>query len=117
MGRLRPETALPHLIESFADMAPFVALRRDLHAHPELGFEEHRTSAIVAERLASWGVEVHTGLAGTGVVGVVHGRHTDARHGTRTIGLRADLDTGIAAQPLQEKSLAYIMFISGSTGS
>src|SRR2546427_111367 len=100
MGRLRPETALPHLIESFADMAPFVALRRDLHAHPELGFEEHRTSAIVAERLASWGVEVHTGLAGTGVVGVVHGRHTDARHGTRTIGLRADLD----ALPLQEEN-------------
>ncbi len=100
MGRLRPETVLPHLIESFADMAPFVALRRDLHAHPELGFEEHRTSAIVAERLAAWGVEVHTGLAGTGVVGVVRGRHTDARPGTRTIGLRADLD----ALPLQEEN-------------
>jgi hippurate hydrolase len=91
---------LPPLTDSFADMAPFVALRRDLHAHPELGFEEHRTSALVAERLAAWGVEVHTGLAGTGVVGVVHGRHTDTRKGTRTIGLRADMD----ALPLQEEN-------------
>ncbi|MGO1075715.1 M20 aminoacylase family protein [Inquilinus sp. CA228] len=70
------------------------AWRRDLHAHPELGFEEVRTSAIVAEKLASWGIEVHRGLAKTGVVGVLKGR-TD---GGRTIGLRADMD----CLPMQE---------------
>ena len=69
------------------------AIRRDLHAHPELRFEEHRTSALVAERLESWGIAVHRGLGGTGVVGVLrHGR------GQRTIGLRADMD----ALPIQE---------------
>jgi hippurate hydrolase len=64
-------------------------LRRDLHANPELGFEEHRTSALVAERLRGYGVdEVHTGIARTGVVGVIRG------HGNsdRSIGLRADMD-------------------------
>ncbi|HEY0879629.1 MAG TPA: M20 aminoacylase family protein [Zeimonas sp.] len=61
--------------------------RRDLHAHPELGFEETRTSRLVAERLASFGVEVHAGVGRTGVVGVL-------RNGSspRTIGLRADMD-------------------------
>jgi hippurate hydrolase len=83
------------LVDSFADIARFVALRRDIHAHPELGFEEHRTSRMVADRLREWGIEVHTGIAGTGVVGVL-------RNGTgkRTIGLRADLD----ALPLQEEN-------------
>ena len=61
--------------------------RRDLHAHPELGFEEHRTSAIVAEKLASWGIEVTRNIAGTGVVGTLR-----AGTGTRAIGLRADMD-------------------------
>ncbi|MDA8109941.1 MAG: M20 family metallopeptidase [Betaproteobacteria bacterium] len=64
-------------------------IRRDLHAHPELGYEENRTSGIVAEKLASWGVEVHRGLARTGVVGVVPGRRTASG---RAIGLRADMD-------------------------
>jgi len=64
-----------------------VATRRDLHAHPELGFEEHRTSGIVAERLRALGFEVHTGIGKTGVVGVLHG----ARPG-KTIMLRADMD-------------------------
>ena len=64
------------------------ALRRDIHAHPELGFEETRTSQIVAEKLASWGVEVHRGLARTGVVGVIRGAHA----GPGRIGLRADMD-------------------------
>jgi hippurate hydrolase len=69
------------------------AIRRDLHAHPELRFEETRTAGVVAERLESWGIEVHRGLGGTGVVGVLrHGR------GTRSIGLRADMD----ALPIQE---------------
>src|SRR5690606_10781834 len=69
------------------------AIRRDLHAHPELGFEEHRTSGIVADKLSSWGIEVDRGLAGTGVIGIVRGRP-----GTRAIGLRADMD----ALPMQE---------------
>ncbi|HEY5896743.1 MAG TPA: amidohydrolase, partial [Burkholderiales bacterium] len=68
--------------------AELQALRRDLHAHPELAFHETRTSDLVAERLAGWGVEVHRGLAKTGIVGVVRGR----RHGARSIGLRADMD-------------------------
>ena len=50
--------------------------RRDLHAHPELGFEEHRTSAIVAEKLASWGIEVTRNIAGTGVVGTLRDEGT-----------------------------------------
>ena len=64
-----------------------VAWRRDFHAHPELGFEEHRTSAIVAEKLESWGIEVERGLAGTGLVGTLR-----AGSGNRAIGLRADMD-------------------------
>jgi amidohydrolase len=51
--------------------ADIEALRRDLHAHPELRYEEHRTSDLVADRLAAWGIEVHRGLGGTGVVGVI----------------------------------------------
>ena len=62
-------------------------IRHDIHAHPELAFEEDRTSQLVARWLAEWGIEVHRGLAKTGVVGVVHGRA-----GERTIGLRADMD-------------------------
>jgi hippurate hydrolase len=67
--------------------AELSAWRRDIHAHPELGFEETRTAALVAERLASWGIEVHRGVGRTGVVGVL-------RNGAspRTIGLRADMD-------------------------
>lgn len=84
-----------NLVDSFADISRFVALRRDIHMHPELGFEEHRTSELVAARLREWGVEVHTGIAGTGVVGVLR-----SGSGARTIGLRADLD----ALPLQEEN-------------
>jgi hippurate hydrolase len=61
--------------------------RRDIHAHPETAFEETRTAGIVADRLASFGVEVHRGLAKTGVVG-----RLSAGSGPRAIGLRADLD-------------------------
>ncbi len=61
--------------------------RRDFHAHPELGFEEVRTAALVAERLKSWGVEVHTGIGKTGVVGVLRNGNGQGR-----IGLRADMD-------------------------
>src|SRR3954467_4502658 len=84
-----------NLVDSFADTSRFVALRRDIHMHPELGFEEHRTSKIVADCLREWGIEVHTGVAGTGVVGVLK-----CGDGPRTIGLRADLD----ALPLQEEN-------------
>lgn len=70
------------------------AIRRDLHAHPEIGFEEVRTSGIVAEKLTQWGVEVHRGVGGTGVVGVLRGNGS----GTRRIGLRADMD----ALPMEE---------------
>ncbi len=49
------------------------AWRRDFHAHPEIGFEEHRTSEVVAAKLAEWGIEVHRGLGRTGVVGVLRG--------------------------------------------
>lgn len=70
-------------------------IRRDLHAHPELRFEEHRTADTVARALEQWGIAVTRGLGGTGVVGTI-------RNGTssRSIGLRADLD----ALPLQESN-------------
>jgi amidohydrolase len=64
-------------------------IRRDLHAHPELAFEESRTSSVVAEKLASWGIEVHRGLARTGVVGVIKGKKEKSGKG---VGLRADMD-------------------------
>jgi amidohydrolase len=79
-------------IAEFAD--ELTAIRHDFHAHPEIGFEEVRTSGIVAEKLAAWGIEVHRGLAKTGVVGVLHG----ARGPGRRIGLRADMD----ALPMDE---------------
>ena len=71
----------------------FIQLRRDIHRHPELAFEEHRTSDLVAAKLESWGYTVHRGLGGTGVVGTL-------KRGTRPrrLGLRADMD----ALPIQE---------------
>ncbi|MCC8961651.1 amidohydrolase [Bradyrhizobium sp. Pear76] len=81
-------------IDSFAD--ELTAIRRDLHAHPEIGFEEVRTSGIVADRLTSWGIEVHRGLGGTGVVGVLKGKGNS----TKKIGLRADMD----ALPMEENT-------------
>ncbi|MCF2522777.1 M20 aminoacylase family protein [Bradyrhizobium sp. G127] len=82
------------LIESYTD--ELIAIRRDLHAHPEIGFEEHRTSGIVADKLAQWGIEVHRGLGGTGVVGLLKGRGD----GKMRIGLRADMD----ALPMEENT-------------
>ncbi|MFT5927435.1 MAG: hippurate hydrolase, partial [Candidatus Azotimanducaceae bacterium] len=76
-----------------AHQAELTKLRRDIHQHPELAFEEHRTARIVAETLEALGIEVETGIAGTGVVGSIQkGR------GNRAIGLRADLD----ALPIHE---------------
>jgi hippurate hydrolase len=65
-----------------------VAIRHDIHRHPEVGFEEARTAGLVAERLREWGIEVTEGIAKTGVVGTLRGD----RPGQRAIGLRADLD-------------------------
>ena len=82
------------IINSIADMQQeMVAWRRDIHAHPELGFEEQRTSDIVAKKLAAFGCEVHRGIGGTGIVGVLR-----AGSSSRTISLRADMD----ALPIQE---------------
>jgi hippurate hydrolase len=84
------------LIESvLADAAGIAALRRDLHAHPELCFAEERTSDLIAKTLAGWGIPVTRGLGKTGVVGVIH-------NGTskRAIGLRADID----ALPITERN-------------
>ncbi|ANK87068.1 MULTISPECIES: M20 aminoacylase family protein [unclassified Rhizobium] len=69
------------------DLLFLTALRRDLHAHPELGFEEERTAGIAAKLLEEAGIAVHRGLAGTGVVGTLQ-----VGNGTRRIGLRADMD-------------------------
>ena len=78
-----------------ARVGEFISLRRDLHRHPELAFDEHRTSALVADKLATWGYTVERGLGGTGVVGtLVRGS------GTRRLGLRADMD----ALPITEAS-------------
>jgi amidohydrolase len=83
-----------------------VATRRDLHAHPELGFEEVRTSRVVAARLRELGYEVHEGIGVTGVVGVMHG----ARPG-KTIMLRADMD----ALPLAEENvLPFASTVAGA---
>jgi len=85
------------LIEDIAEHAPeIVALRHEIHAHPELNYEEVRTAALVARQLESWGVEVHRDIAVTGVVGLIHGR--DGGGCGRAVGLRADMD----ALPMQE---------------
>jgi hippurate hydrolase len=69
------------------DLHDLIELRHDLHSHPELGFEEERTSGIVARLLEEAGIEVHRGLGGTGVVGTLR-----VGNGPRAIGLRADMD-------------------------
>lgn len=65
----------------------FIQIRRDIHAHPELAFEEHRTASLVASKLNDWGYEVTTGLGGTGVVGTLRRGNSG-----KSIGLRADMD-------------------------
>jgi hippurate hydrolase len=88
------------LREEIATVLPeMIGLRHHIHQHPELAFEEHATSDLVAQRLAEWGYEVHRGLGGTGVVGRL--RHGS---GSRSIGIRADMD----ALPITEATgLAY----------
>jgi amidohydrolase len=85
---------VPTLPEIEAFTPELIAIRRDIHAHPEIGFEEVRTSGIVAEKLAEWGIEVHRGIGGTGVVGILKGKGGPGRR----IGLRADMD----ALPMEE---------------
>lgn len=70
--------------------------RRKLHSHPELAFQEHETAAFVAEKLRGWGIETHTGIGGTGVVGVIRGKAGEGD----AIGLRADMD----ALPMTEQT-------------
>lgn len=77
------------------DVSDFIQLRRDIHQHPELAFQEHRTSDLVAQSLSQWGYEVTRGLGGTGVVGQLR-----KGKGTKTIGLRADMD----ALPIHEQT-------------
>ncbi|MEQ1657558.1 MAG: M20/M25/M40 family metallo-hydrolase, partial [Hylemonella sp.] len=78
-----------------AQAASMAAIRRDIHAHPELSFQERRTADLVAARLTEWGIPIHRGLGGTGVVGIMQNGSSK-----RAIGLRADMD----ALPLQESN-------------
>jgi hippurate hydrolase len=83
-----------NLLDSIVtESASIVALRRDIHAHPELCFEEVRTADLVAAKLTEWGIPVHRGMGTTGVVGIVKNGSSD-----RAVGLRADMD----ALPMQE---------------
>ena len=85
-----------------------IAMRRDLHEHPELAFEEVRTSGIVVQRLKSMGLEVQTGIAQTGVVGLLRGGAS--KPGAKTIAIRADMD----ALPIHEMNdIAYRSTIDG----
>lgn len=82
-------------VQQIADLIPdLVALRRDLHAHPELAFQERRTAGVVAAALRSLGMEVHESIGGTGVVGVLR-----SGSGGSSVGLRADMD----ALPIAEQ--------------
>ena len=85
---------MTYLREALTDrVGEFIQLRRDIHRHPELAFEEHRTSDLVAAKLQSWGYQVHRGLGGTGVVGTLQRGSSE-----RKLGIRADMD----ALPIQE---------------
>jgi amidohydrolase len=77
-----------------------IAIRRDIHAHPELGMEETRTSALVAEKLRAWGIDTMVGVGKFGVVGTIKGKQP----GGRTIGLRADMD---ALAIIEQTNLPY----------
>ena len=85
---------MTYLAQALTDrVGEFIQLRRDIHSHPELAFEEHRTSELVAAKLDSWGYTVHRGLGGTGVVGTLKRGNS-----LRSLGIRADMD----ALPIQE---------------
>ncbi len=92
-----------------ASHAEYTAPRRDIHTHPELGFEENRTSALVAAKLREWGYEVTTGLGKTGVIGTLHRGSSP-----RSIGIRADMD----ALPMRARQRAkrVLCLIDGLLG-
>ena len=98
---------MPSLLASLCpDPQEFIDIRRAVHRFPELSFQEHRTSDLVAAKLAQWGYAVERGLGGTGVVGQIR-RGTGARH----IGLRADMD----ALPIHEESdYAWVSQVKGT---
>jgi len=77
-----------YLQRASSGLEEIIAIRRDIHANPELGFEETRTADLVSERLASWGIEFQTGIGQLGIVATIRGRNPDRR----SIGLRADMD-------------------------
>jgi hippurate hydrolase len=86
-----------HALDALAD--EFIAVRRDIHKHPEMGYKEYRTSDLVAEQLSAWGYQVTRGLGGTGLVGQIK-----KGSGHRAIGIRADMD----ALPIDEATgLSY----------
>ena len=97
-----------NLIEPIlADVAAITAIRRDIHAHPELCFQENRTADVIAKTLTDWGIPIHRGLGKTGVIGIV-------KNGTspRAVGLRADID----ALPMTEhNSFAHASKHVGNT--
>ena len=103
---MSPNDPAARIRDAAAAMQPrLVAIRRDIHAHPELAFQEHRTAGIVAAELARLGIPHRTGIGGTGVIGVIEG----ARPG-RSLGLRADMD----ALPIHEETgLPYASTVAG----
>lgn len=95
------------VLEWLRGVAPeLTAIRRDIHAHPELGLEKHRTAKLVADKLRSWGIEVTERVGGTGVVGTIHGKLP----GQRAVGLRADMD---ALARTEQTNLPYASTIPG----
>jgi amidohydrolase len=95
------------ILETVQAIEPeLIAIRHDLHAHPETGFEEHRTSAIVAAKLRGWGLDVTDSVGRTGVVATLKGK----RPGNRSIGLRADMD---ALNIAETTGLPYASTVSG----
>src|SRR3954471_22391202 len=98
IGRTSPAESPMNVIESLlADAAAITALRREIHAHPELCYQEQHTSDLVAAKLTEWGIPVGRGLGRTGVVSIVEGRRGTAGG---AIGLRADMD----ALPMAESN-------------
>ena len=96
-------TYLLHALRARA--GEFISLRRDIHRHPELAFEEHRTAALVADKQEGWGYAVERGIGGTGVVGtLVRGQ------GHKRLGIRADMD----ALPITEAT--GLDYASGNSG-
>lgn len=91
--------------EIVSEQENLMTLRRDIHAHPELAFDESRTSALVAKYLQNCGIAVTEGVGGTGVVGTLHGALESPDSASRAIGLRADMD---ALPMMEENGFAHV---------